>query len=347
MDGGSFFSNDLARTEGAAARLRLRGFSRRALDESMLGRTVARHTQLGRGALEASIERLRLDSVALRVASFSTAVRATVEPAPGIVTLGIALAAAEPFIVSTHRAEVGTLTVFGEEDVAEVRYPRQSSSVTLAMPVARYAEEIGSSARLERLQARGDTPMMRLDESALARVSDVVDAVCRIGNDPAGPAFDGRWKANAEAALVEACCSGLADPLAVAGVPRERMRSMRAVILAAEAMMDEDPTSIPSVPKLCRALGISRRTLERAFDDMLGQSPAHYLRVRALNASREQLLRSRYVPGIVTRVAIDNGFWHMGRFAVAYRTLFGERPIDTVRQPDAAPPSAATGRSSG
>lgn len=347
MDGSAFFSDAPARTEGAASRLRLRGFSRRALDESMLGRTVARHIQLGPGALEVSIERLRLDRTALRVASFSTAVRATVEPAPGIVTLGIALAAAEPFIVSTRRAEVGTLTVFGDEDVAEVRYPRHSRSVTLAMPTARYAEEIGSSARLQRLQARGDIPMMHLDGSALARVSDVVGALCRIGNDPAGPALDGRWKANAETALVQAFCSALADPLAVAGVPRERLRSMRTVILAAEAVMDENPISIPSVPWLCRTLGISRRTLERAFHDMLGQSPAHYLRVRALNASREQLLRSRRVPGIVTRVAIDNGFWHMGRFAVAYRTLFGERPIDTVRQADAAAPAAVTGRSSG
>ena len=332
MDGSQFSSIELARSEGVATRLVLRGFSRRALDDSMLGRTVARHTQLGRGALEVSIERLRLDSAALRLASFSTAVRATVEPAPGIVTIGIALAAAESFIVTGRRAEVGTLTVFGEEDVTEVRYPSRSTSVTLAMPAARYAEEIGSSARLERLQARGDIPMMRLDDSALSRISDVVDAVYRIGNNPSGPAFDGRWKANAEAALVEAFCSALADPLAVAGVSRERLRSMRAVIFATEAMMDEDPTSIPSVPRLCRTLGISRRTLERAFHDMLGQSPAHYLRVRALNASREQLLQSRRVPGMITRVAIDNGFWHMGRFAVAYRTLFGERPIDTLHR---------------
>ena len=332
MDGSQFSSIDPARSEGAATHLMLRGFSRRALDESMLGRTVARHTQLGSGALEVSIERLRLDSAALRLASFSTAVRATVEPAPGIVTIGIALAAAEPFIVSARRAEVGTLTVFGDEDVTEVRYPGRSRSVTLAMPMARYAEEIGSSARLERLQARGDIPMMRLGESALSRISNIVGAVYRIGNDPSGPAFDDRWKANAETALVEAFCSTLADPLAVAGMSRERLRSMRAVILAAEAMMDEDPTSIPSVPRLCRTLGVSRRTLERAFHDMLGQSPAHYLRVRALNASREQLLRSRRVPGMITRVAIDNGFWHMGRFAVAYRTLFGERPIDTLHR---------------
>ena len=332
MDGSHFSSAEPVRSQGPAAHLMLRGFSRRALDDSMLGRTVARHTQLGRGALEVSIERLRLDSTALRLASFSTAVRATVEPAPGIVTIGIALAAAEPFIVSARRAEVGTLTVFNDEELAEVRYPGRSRSVTLAIPALRYAEEIGSSARMETLQARDGNPMVRLDKRALTRVSDLVDAVYRIGNDPAGPALDDRWKANAEAAMIETFCSALADPLATPGLPRERLRSMRAIVLATEAMMDEDPISIPSVPVLCRTLGVSRRTLERAFQDMLGQSPAHYLRVRALNATREQLLRSPSHPGVVTRVAIDNGFWHMGRFAVAYRTLFGERPIDTLRR---------------
>jgi hypothetical protein len=35
----------------------------------------------------------------------------------------------------------------------------------------------------------------------------------------------------------------------------------------------------------------------------------------------------------VTRIATDHGFWELGRFSVAYRTLFGETPLTTLRRP--------------
>jgi AraC family ethanolamine operon transcriptional activator len=34
----------------------------------------------------------------------------------------------------------------------------------------------------------------------------------------------------------------------------------------------------------------------------------------------------------VTQVAFGLGFWDLGRFAGAYRRLFGERPSETLRQ---------------
>jgi AraC-like DNA-binding protein len=70
------------------------------------------------------------------------------------------------------------------------------------------------------------------------------------------------------------------------------------------------------IADLCRAAGVSERTLRNAFHGVYGLSPKRYLR------------RAR---GIVTTVATDCGFFEPGRFAAAYRELFGERPSDTAR----------------
>jgi AraC-like DNA-binding protein len=142
---------------------------------------------------------------------------------------------------------------------------------------------------------------------------------------------DPQWAANIERALLDAFFGVLVESPSVAAPP-DRLRSARRIVLETEARLDPDPISIPSISSLCSAIRISRRTMERAFQDMLGMSPAQYLRVRALNVAREQLLRRPPMPGLITRVAIDSGFWHMGRFSVSYRRLFGERPIETLRQ---------------
>jgi AraC family ethanolamine operon transcriptional activator len=86
------------------------------------------------------------------------------------------------------------------------------------------------------------------------------------------------------------------------------------------------------VEDVCQALGVSRRTLYRAFHDLLDVSPKAYLRLRNMSFARARLLDAADRPTTVTQVALDHGFWELGRFSGAYRTMFGESPSETLRR---------------
>jgi AraC family ethanolamine operon transcriptional activator len=317
-----------------ASRLSLQGFDGRVLDYSMLGATVARHMQLGPGRLWASIERMRFNALALRITDFSAAVRATVEPPKEIVTLGFVLRADEPLLITGQHFRVDMMSVFGAGQESEVCYPAGSRSVTLAMPSAVYARELATAPTRDSLASWETNPQVRVAAPDAARLRDIIFAMEALAVRDPGLWLDGQWTVNAERALLEAFFCPLGDPASIGIGSSDRSHAARTIVREVEARLDADPTALPSMSALCTALRISRRTLERAFHDLLGVSPAHHLRTRSLNAVREALLHCQPAPGIVTRIAIDNGFWHLGRFSLSYRTLFGERPIDTLRRAD-------------
>jgi len=89
-----------------------------------------------------------------------------------------------------------------------------------------------------------------------------------------------------------------------------------------------------SVAELCAAYEVPRRTLNRAFQNALGMGPATYLRRVRLNGARRALQRRSARSAAVRDVALEFGFWHLGRFAEQYKELFGESPHETLRHAD-------------
>lgn len=87
----------------------------------------------------------------------------------------------------------------------------------------------------------------------------------------------------------------------------------------------ESPTSILEV---CKAIGVSRRTLQYCFQDVLNLNPIAFLRMVRLNGVRGMLRTC----ASVSEAATYWGFWHFGRFSQDYRQLFGELPSETYRR---------------
>lgn len=86
-----------------------------------------------------------------------------------------------------------------------------------------------------------------------------------------------------------------------------------------------------TLSKLCEVADLSDRGLENLFRDHLGVTPHTYLRHLRLHAARRDLLREGDArPESVKEVALQHGFWHLGRFARYYREVFGEFPNGTL-----------------
>lgn len=83
---------------------------------------------------------------------------------------------------------------------------------------------------------------------------------------------------------------------------------------------------------LCAATGMSRRGLEYLFKDFFGIGVNAFVRSQRLHGARREMLISHPEPGRVKRIALNWGFWHLGRFAAEYRSMFGETPADTLRK---------------
>lgn len=101
----------------------------------------------------------------------------------------------------------------------------------------------------------------------------------------------------------------------------------RAVRTALEFMERYTEENVP-ISRICEASGVSVRTLNRAFRDKFGIGPkAYFLRMR-LGLLRRALIESDG-SGLVTDLANQLGFWHMGQLARDYRVQFGELPSQT------------------
>ncbi|WP_180897810.1 helix-turn-helix domain-containing protein [Martelella soudanensis] len=87
---------------------------------------------------------------------------------------------------------------------------------------------------------------------------------------------------------------------------------------------------LPTIVDICAATGVSERRLQYAFHEYIGMSPNAYLRLLRLNRTRAALAAACPRQTTVTRVAIQHGFLHFGRFAGDYKRIFGETPSATL-----------------
>jgi AraC-like DNA-binding protein len=86
-----------------------------------------------------------------------------------------------------------------------------------------------------------------------------------------------------------------------------------------------------SINEIAAVAGVHARTLHKSFCQHFGESVTAFIQHQRLERVQRQLREADPQSTSVTDAAIENGFFHLSRFAAAYRCRFGEYPSETLR----------------
>jgi transcriptional regulator GlxA family with amidase domain len=99
-----------------------------------------------------------------------------------------------------------------------------------------------------------------------------------------------------------------------------------------EELLTADAGRKLRLSEMCTALGVPERTLRLCCAEMLGMGPSQYVRLRRLKLVRSALRRAGPAGTTIAQIAGQYGFSEFGRFAIAYRLAFGEKPSATLQR---------------
>lgn len=102
----------------------------------------------------------------------------------------------------------------------------------------------------------------------------------------------------------------------------------RDIIAATRELVLHNADTPLTVAEVCQQLGVSRRSLQYCFQNLLNTTPMAYLRAQRLNGVRTMLKSAHSV----TEAAAHWGFWHFGHFSQEYKKMFGELPSVTFKK---------------
>ncbi|NVN10893.1 helix-turn-helix domain-containing protein [Nguyenibacter vanlangensis] len=280
-----------------------------------------RYMQLGRGAFEGAVKIASFGHVSIIEETIKVSIGQTTSPPPDSIAIVLPLHASGGGLINGRQRHdkaflhVGghEITAVGKEDchayyilierVALPEFdPRRFSGV---MPVSAYPETPYMAGWLAALMsAASDTAQCatgQLDTIISGLVTDRVSEMV-------------------------SCAGRGADPAPLRGT------FAYSVFSRARHVIDESDETFLSVAAIAQQIGIPAYILRSAFQQVTGMTPRAWLRQRALDRARRAMLAPDLARRGVSHIAMECGFFHLGRFSAYYAETFGEPPARTIRR---------------
>jgi AraC-like DNA-binding protein len=289
--------------------------------------------QLGRGRLSGQLDRATIGDVAFSKGSFSLPLCATGVLSSTHLTIGVLLGCSGTARSSSGVAHVGDIFINpAGVDHHNVYTGGARFAALLLDPLEMSKVCAGQRALSDPEFWSRQQHCHAVDGDAAATIERLMDIVmARLGEQKswARSTLD-FWKRS----IVEVFASGVAgfssDDSDSSVVP-----STSRIVRNVENYVDARRLRPIHISEICANLKISRRTLHRAFEDVLGIGPSAFLRHKRLCSVHSALRQLTPEEARVTEVATEFGFLELGRFSQYYKRLFGEYPNETLRRPHA------------
>ena len=170
---------------------------------------------------------------------------------------------------------------------------------------------------------------LRVGSSAMTKLQSCLRQICQsVRDDPtalSNTSLVSKLTLALPNNLMNAIASGTGKCPSITGPKR------LAALTRAEAFIALYACDNIKIADICRAAGVSERTLQYAFVARFGIGPKEFLNAFRLISVRRELRMSDPRTAGVADIANAWGFWHMGQFARDYRERFGELPSQTLR----------------
>ena len=283
--------------------------------------------QLGRGRLRGTLSHVGIGDFSLSIGTFNVGMRTQRVASDDKLIIGMLLAAEDRVAHWSFDMQLNDVLVIPPLLEHDGVFHGASAYAAIRFDLNEVASLFGGEARLSdpdtwrsRGHFRADTETGAIATRRLVRIMSHL----RTRHGSLTPSTADFWKRSIVECMVANVMSSL-PPDDGGSLP-----SARRLIRRVEDYLDEAGTRPVHVSEICAALGVARRTLHRAFQEVFGLGPVSFLRHKRLCAVHSILQQSAPGSTTVAAVAMEQGFYELGRFAQYYLAMFGERPSQTL-----------------
>jgi AraC-like DNA-binding protein len=283
-------------------------------------------TQVDRGHLKGNLSHFLIDSLPLDIGTFSLGVRSRGVASMDRITISMLTGCTGRVTHWSQEMQPGDVFVWPADTERDARYYGGATVAVISLARADLESMLGSEPRLREPDAWITSRYRPATSSGAVTVRSFQNLVAQFEANCARLSADAAefWKR----AIVEAMIAPIVErssPDTDGPLP-----SALRIVTRVEEYLRANERRPVHISEICSGLYVSRRTLHRAFHDVIGLGPSAFLRRKRLGSVHKTLRSSDPKLITVADVAMQHGFSNLGRFSGDYRALFDEYPSQTL-----------------